>query len=98
MCVCVCVCRGQKVKHPGGDLGRLKSSGPETVASSISGFTIFSVMSVSTVKVGSTMKSMNPGETWQPLVPHGDMGPVHSSPCSVMSFYECTSLMNFITI
>lgn len=33
---------------------------PEREASSISGVTIFSVMSVSTVKVGSTMKSMKP--------------------------------------
>lgn len=35
--------------------------------SSISGLTIFSVMSVSTVKVGSTMKSIKPAGKWHML-------------------------------
>lgn len=43
-------------------LERLNPDMPEWEASSISGVTIFSVMSVSTVKVGSTMKSMKPGQ------------------------------------
>lgn len=41
-------------------LERLKPAKPECEASSISGVTIRSIMSVSTVKVGTTMKSMNP--------------------------------------
>lgn len=41
-------------------LERLNPDMPEREASSMSGVTIFSVMSVSTVKVGSTMKSMKP--------------------------------------
>lgn len=48
--------RGCMVIH----LERLNPDMPEREASSISGVTIFSVMSVSTVKVGSTMKSMKP--------------------------------------
>lgn len=48
--------RGCKVIH----LECLNPDMPEWEASSISGVTIFSVMSVSTVKVGSTMKSMKP--------------------------------------
>ncbi len=41
-------------------LDRLNPARPEGEASSISGGMIFSIMSVSTVKVGSTMKSMKP--------------------------------------
>lgn len=41
-------------------LERRKPARPEWEASSISGVTIRSIMSVSTVKVGTTMKSMNP--------------------------------------
>lgn len=41
-------------------LERLKPAKPEWEASSMSGVTIRSIMSVSTVKVGTTMKSMNP--------------------------------------
>lgn len=41
-------------------LERLKPANPEWEASSMSGVTIRSIMSVSTVKVGTTMKSMNP--------------------------------------
>lgn len=48
--------RGRVVIH----LERLNPDMPEREASSMSGVTIFSVMSVSTVKVGSTMKSMKP--------------------------------------
>lgn len=44
-------------------LERLKPARPEWDASSISGVTMRSIMSVSTVKVGTTMKSMNPGDT-----------------------------------
>lgn len=43
-------------------LERLNPDMPEREASSMSGVTIFSVMSVSTVKVGSTMKSMKPDQ------------------------------------
>lgn len=43
-------------------LERLKPAKPEWEASSISGVTIRSIMSVSTVKVGTTMKSINPGD------------------------------------
>lgn len=42
-------------------LDRLKVERPEWVASSMSGVTIRSIMSVSTVKVGTTMKSIKPG-------------------------------------
>lgn len=42
------------------DLDLRKPARLECVASSMSGVTIFSVMSVRTVKVGMTMKSMNP--------------------------------------
>lgn len=38
----------------------LKPANPERDASSISGVTIFSIISINTVNVGSTMKSMNP--------------------------------------
>lgn len=48
--------RGHMVVH----LERLNPDMPEREASSMSGVTIFSVISVSTVKVGSTMKSMKP--------------------------------------
>lgn len=44
------------------DLDRRCPVPPAWEVSSISGFTIFSVMSVSTVKVGSTMKSIKPAE------------------------------------
>lgn len=44
-------------------LERLKPARPECDASSISGVTMRSIMSVSTVKVGTTIKSMNPGVT-----------------------------------
>lgn len=44
-------------------LERLKPAKPEWEASSMSGVTIRSIMSVSTVKVGTTMKSMNPEDT-----------------------------------
>lgn len=43
-------------------LERLTPASPERDASSISGVTIFSIISVITVNVGSTMKSMNPAE------------------------------------
>lgn len=43
-------------------LERLKPVKPEWEASSMSGVTMRSIMSVSTVKVGTTMKSMNPGD------------------------------------
>lgn len=42
------------------DLERLKPSRPSKHASSMRGVIIFSIISVMTVKVGSTMKSMNP--------------------------------------
>lgn len=48
--------KGHMVVH----LERLNPDMPEREASSMSGVTIFSVISVSTVKVGSTMKSMKP--------------------------------------
>lgn len=51
--------RGSDSPH----LERLKPARPEWDASSISGVTMRSIMSVSTVKVGTTMKSMNPGDT-----------------------------------
>ena len=44
----------------GSHLERRKPAKPEWDASSISGVTIRSIMSVSTVKVGTTMKSMKP--------------------------------------
>lgn len=44
----------------GPDLDLRKPARLECVASSMSGVTIFSVMSVRTVNVGTTMKSMNP--------------------------------------
>lgn len=44
-------------------LERLNPAKPELEASSISGVTIRSIMSVNTVKVGTTMKSMNPGDS-----------------------------------
>lgn len=44
-------------------LERLKTSSPERDASSISGVTIFSIISVNTVNVGCTMKSINPAKT-----------------------------------
>lgn len=50
--------RGSDSPH----LERLKPARPECDASSISGVTIRSIMSVSTVKVGTTMKSMKPGD------------------------------------
>lgn len=50
--------RGNDSPH----LERLKPARPECDASSISGVTIRSIMSVSTVKVGTTMKSMNPAD------------------------------------
>lgn len=53
--------RGCVVTH----LERLNPDMPEREASSISGVTIFSVMSVSTVKVGSTMKSMKPEQKYK---------------------------------
>ena len=49
--------RGSAAPH----LERRKPGKPEWEASSMSGVTIRSIMSVSTVKVGTTMKSMNPG-------------------------------------
>ena len=49
----------KKVKAP--DLDLRKPARPEWAASSIRGVTIFSVMSVRTVNVGTTMKSMKPG-------------------------------------
>lgn len=42
------------------DLEHLKPSNPSKHASSMRGDIIFSIISVMTVKVGSTMKSMNP--------------------------------------
>lgn len=42
------------------DLDRLNPVIPELEASSMRGVTIFSVISVSTVKVGSTIKSIKP--------------------------------------
>ena len=50
-------------KHEGlvsGHLENLKLANPEQDASSMTGVTIFSIISVNTVKVGSTMKSINP--------------------------------------
>lgn len=47
----------------GPDLDLRKPPRLECVASSMSGVTIFSVMSVRTVNVGTTMKSMNPAYT-----------------------------------
>lgn len=47
-----------RTQHPDADLRN--PARPEFVASSMSGVTIFSVMSVRTVNVGITMKSMNP--------------------------------------
>lgn len=53
----------QRVRQVGlTDLGRLKPSRPSKHASSMRGVMIFSIISVMTVNVGSTMKSMNPEE------------------------------------
>lgn len=54
----VSVLRGNTKAH----LERRKPAKPEWEASSMSGVTMRSIMSVSTVKVGTTMKSMKPGD------------------------------------
>lgn len=51
-----------RCKTAGPDLDLRKPARLECVASSMSGVTIFSVMSVRTVNVGTTMKSMNPAD------------------------------------
>ena len=50
----------EEMSRADADLERLKPARLECAASSMSGVTIFSVMSVRTEKVGTTIKSMNP--------------------------------------
>lgn len=69
-------------------LERRKPARPEWDASSISGVTMRSIMSVSTVKVGTTMKSMNPGDT--------DMGGI-SSRCAMSNYLWLPHLWTVIT-
>lgn len=54
------ICSVLTIQTHAAHLERLKPAKPEWEASSMSGVTIRSIMSVNTVKVGTTMKSMKP--------------------------------------